>query len=240
MAAESSVTHRRRYRGSVRPADVLELLLLDPDNPRSIAFSLARLRFHLSQLAGSTGSTRPERLLEHLEDALEAADIAALTAHRRRSTARTSRRSSPRRMTQLAPPRRRDRASCTSRAARCRSRSRRSRSPRSRGCRREVPRLAHHDLLVRRRRHDSLGLAALPCRACCRGSRWRPATVVGRPAAGDITDDIDCYGNIVSYFQVTEPHMRLVDRRAQRGRRSFRPSTTPTPCSSRGSARGRS
>ncbi len=80
MAAESSVTHRRRFRGSVRVADVLELLLIDPDNPRSISFSLARLRFHLSKLAGSTGSTRPERLLEHLEDSLEAADIAALTA----------------------------------------------------------------------------------------------------------------------------------------------------------------
>lgn len=80
MAAESSVTHRRRFRGNVRVADVLELLLTDPDNPRSIAFSLARLRFHLSRLAASTGSTRPERLLEHLEDTLEAADIAALTA----------------------------------------------------------------------------------------------------------------------------------------------------------------
>ena len=80
MAAESSVTHRRRFRGSARTSDVLDLLLLDPDNPRSIAFSLARLRFHLSNLTGSTGSTRPERLLEHLEDALESADIAALTA----------------------------------------------------------------------------------------------------------------------------------------------------------------
>lgn len=80
MAAESSVTHRRRFRGSVRAADVLELLLADPDNPRSISFSLARLRFHLSQLAASTGSTRPERLLEHLEDAIEGVDIATLTA----------------------------------------------------------------------------------------------------------------------------------------------------------------
>ncbi len=80
MAAESSVTHRRRFRGSVRAPDVLELLLTDPGNPRSISFSLARLRFHLSQLAGSTGSTRPERLLEHLEDAIEGVDIATLTA----------------------------------------------------------------------------------------------------------------------------------------------------------------
>jgi uncharacterized alpha-E superfamily protein len=79
LAAESSVTHRRRFRGSLRVADVLELLLIDPDNPRSIAFSLARLRFHLSNLAASTGSTRPERLLEHLQDALESADISALS-----------------------------------------------------------------------------------------------------------------------------------------------------------------
>ncbi|HWM15032.1 MAG TPA: circularly permuted type 2 ATP-grasp protein [Microbacterium sp.] len=79
MAAESSVTHRRRFRGSVRAADVLELLLADSDNPRSIAFSLERMRIHLSELSGSTGSTRPERLLEHLEDALEAADMAALS-----------------------------------------------------------------------------------------------------------------------------------------------------------------
>jgi uncharacterized alpha-E superfamily protein len=59
---------------------VLELLLADPDNPRSVSFSLARLRFHLSQLAGSTGSTRPERLVEHLADSVEGVDIAALTA----------------------------------------------------------------------------------------------------------------------------------------------------------------
>lgn len=79
MAAESSVTHRRRYRGVLRTADVLELLLLDTGNPRSVAFALDRLRFHLAALAASTGSTRPERLLEHLEDALEAVDLPALT-----------------------------------------------------------------------------------------------------------------------------------------------------------------
>lgn len=79
MAAESSVTHRRRYRGVLRTADVLELLLLDAGNPRSVAFCLDRLRVHLSALAASTGSTRPERLLEHIEDALEAVDLPALT-----------------------------------------------------------------------------------------------------------------------------------------------------------------
>ena len=51
-AAESAVTHRRRYRGYVRPAGVLELLLMDPDNPRSVAFSLAEARVHLAGLPG--------------------------------------------------------------------------------------------------------------------------------------------------------------------------------------------
>lgn len=79
-AAESAVTHRMRYRGYVRLAGVLELLLLDPDNPRSLAFGIAELREHLAAMPGSTGSTRPERLLDDLADELDRADIAALTA----------------------------------------------------------------------------------------------------------------------------------------------------------------
>ena len=80
MAAESSVTHRRRHRGDVRVTGVLELLLTDPENPRSVSFALAAVRGHLAAMPASTGSTRPERLLEHLEDALDAADIADLAA----------------------------------------------------------------------------------------------------------------------------------------------------------------
>ena len=34
-------------------------------------------------------------------------------------------------------------------------------------------------------------------------------TVSIDPLPSDITDDTDCYGNVVSYFHVTEPHMRL-------------------------------
>lgn len=79
-AAESIVTHRRRYRGSVRVSDTLELLLLDQDNPRSLAFALSELRTHLAALPGSTGSTRPERLLEQLEATLGETDVFALTA----------------------------------------------------------------------------------------------------------------------------------------------------------------
>ncbi|TDN91722.1 circularly permuted type 2 ATP-grasp protein [Microbacterium sp. BK668] len=77
-AAESSVTFRRRYRGNVRTSGVLELLLVDRDNPRSLAFAFRELRAHLAAMPASTGSTRPERLLEHLETALENLDLAAL------------------------------------------------------------------------------------------------------------------------------------------------------------------
>jgi uncharacterized circularly permuted ATP-grasp superfamily protein/uncharacterized alpha-E superfamily protein len=79
-ATESSVTHRRRYRGYVRPAGVLELLFLDVDNPRSLVFCLTELRRHLAAQPASTGSTRPERLLGDLDTELERADVATLVA----------------------------------------------------------------------------------------------------------------------------------------------------------------
>jgi uncharacterized circularly permuted ATP-grasp superfamily protein/uncharacterized alpha-E superfamily protein len=79
-AAESGVTHQRRYRGYVRVAGVLELLLLDAENPRSLAFGHERLREHLAALPESTGSTRPERLLDDLVEELDRVEIAALTA----------------------------------------------------------------------------------------------------------------------------------------------------------------
>lgn len=77
--SESIVTHRRRHRGAVRLADVLDLLLRDPDNPRSLAFALATLRTHLAAAPASTGSTRPERLVEDLEALTSAIDTDALT-----------------------------------------------------------------------------------------------------------------------------------------------------------------
>ncbi|PZU45719.1 MAG: hypothetical protein DI566_09705 [Microbacterium sp.] len=80
LAAESVVTYRRRYRGAMRAADVLELLVRDPDNPRSLLFAVTRLRAHLAALPASTGSSRAERLLEHLEGEITSADVSALAA----------------------------------------------------------------------------------------------------------------------------------------------------------------
>ncbi|KJL38318.1 hypothetical protein RR49_00725 [Microbacterium ginsengisoli] len=79
-SAESAVTQRRRYRGNVRVYGVLELLLLDARNPRSVAFALGELRARLTALPRSTGSTRPERLLEQLEQTLAETDAAALAS----------------------------------------------------------------------------------------------------------------------------------------------------------------
>lgn len=79
-ASESAVTHRRRYRGYVRVTGVLDLLLVDAENPRSLAFGIAEMRQHLAAMPESTGSTRPERLLDDLADELDRVDLAALTA----------------------------------------------------------------------------------------------------------------------------------------------------------------
>ncbi len=80
VASESSVTHRRTYRGYVRTGGVLELLLMDPANPRSLAFALAEIERHLEALPASTGSSRPERLVADLAGLLAETDIATLVA----------------------------------------------------------------------------------------------------------------------------------------------------------------
>ncbi|MEH3033238.1 MAG: circularly permuted type 2 ATP-grasp protein [Aeromicrobium erythreum] len=76
--AESSVTYRRRHRDDVRLATVLDLLLLEPENPRSLLLSLTRLREHLGALPDSTGSTRPERLVADALGELDGIDLAQL------------------------------------------------------------------------------------------------------------------------------------------------------------------
>ena len=77
-ATESAITHRRRYRGAVRVTSLVELLLADPDNPRSLRFNLEALRRHVGALPGSTGSSRPERLLDDLAEELDRVDPVTL------------------------------------------------------------------------------------------------------------------------------------------------------------------
>ena len=72
-AAESAVTHRRRYRGYVRPAGVLELLLIDPDNPRSLAFcARASCASTCPRWPAPPARPGPSGCSSDLEDSLEA------------------------------------------------------------------------------------------------------------------------------------------------------------------------
>src|SRR5437899_5239428 len=53
------MTYRRRYRGSLHTAPVLDLLLADESNPRSLAFQLVALAQHVENLP--YGTTHPRR-----------------------------------------------------------------------------------------------------------------------------------------------------------------------------------
>jgi uncharacterized circularly permuted ATP-grasp superfamily protein/uncharacterized alpha-E superfamily protein len=56
--ADSSITYRSRYLTSMQADLVLDLLLLDEDNPRSLAYQLVRLREHVEHLPGSRSLIR--------------------------------------------------------------------------------------------------------------------------------------------------------------------------------------
>lgn len=63
---DSAITHRSRYRTALEPATVLSLLLVDPGNPRGMAYQWQTLRGHLSHLpnAASLAFLRAPRALE--------------------------------------------------------------------------------------------------------------------------------------------------------------------------------
>lgn len=79
--ADSSITYRSRYLTSLQPDLVLDLLLVDEANPRSVAFQLARLRDHIDQLPGTLNAIRrpPEaRLALSLLTTVQLADVREL------------------------------------------------------------------------------------------------------------------------------------------------------------------
>ena len=87
ITAESIITYRRRYRSRAQLQTVLDLLLLDTTNPRSLAYQLERLREDLAAIphtgdARSSklwGSSAPDTLLrDELARSLDQADTAAL------------------------------------------------------------------------------------------------------------------------------------------------------------------
>jgi uncharacterized alpha-E superfamily protein len=79
--ADSSITYRSRYLTSVQVDLVLDLLLVDEANPRSIAFQLARLREHIGELPGSKTSIRrplEERMSISLLNTVQLIDVREL------------------------------------------------------------------------------------------------------------------------------------------------------------------
>ncbi len=90
-AAESIITYRRRYRSHAQLATLLDLLLLDPDNPRSVTYQIDRLSEDVAAVARRDGSasgrlTEPERMVLEASTALRLTDLAPMTAvdHERR------------------------------------------------------------------------------------------------------------------------------------------------------------
>jgi uncharacterized circularly permuted ATP-grasp superfamily protein/uncharacterized alpha-E superfamily protein len=81
--ADSSMTYRRRYQGSIEPASVLDLLLADEGNPRSLAFQLAAVAEnieHLPRDPDRTSRTAEQRLMLSIMTAVRLADADRLAA----------------------------------------------------------------------------------------------------------------------------------------------------------------
>jgi uncharacterized circularly permuted ATP-grasp superfamily protein/uncharacterized alpha-E superfamily protein len=77
-AAESIVTFRRRYRTRARVDALLELLVIDPFNPRSVAYQLNRIRTDLRALPNTSPTARPLRLLDSLAEQVRTSDPVTL------------------------------------------------------------------------------------------------------------------------------------------------------------------
>jgi uncharacterized alpha-E superfamily protein len=85
VASESIITYRRRYRSHAQLETVLDLLVADADNPRSLSYQLDQLSVDLHLLARLDSGPRlsePERLVLETSTALRLADTAFLAGPR--------------------------------------------------------------------------------------------------------------------------------------------------------------
>ncbi len=80
VASESIITYRRRYRSRARVETLLDLLVLDEQNPRSLAHQLGRLEEEIPVFATRppSGLAPEERRVLELATAVRVADTAAL------------------------------------------------------------------------------------------------------------------------------------------------------------------
>jgi uncharacterized circularly permuted ATP-grasp superfamily protein/uncharacterized alpha-E superfamily protein len=79
--ADSQITYRQRYVMVAAPAPVIDLVVLDPNNPRSMAFQLDRIEAHLSALPGRSATGRPspvQQIAAALAARLRTVDVAAV------------------------------------------------------------------------------------------------------------------------------------------------------------------
>jgi uncharacterized alpha-E superfamily protein len=79
--ADSQITYRRRYVMVAAPAPVIDLTVLEPDNPRSVAFQLGCIETHLAALPrpGDDGRlSPPQQIATALGARLRTAEAAAL------------------------------------------------------------------------------------------------------------------------------------------------------------------
>ncbi len=78
---DSSITYRTRYLTAIQAAPVLDLLLVDGTNPRSVAFQVARLGDHLTALPAEEDRALPtacERHIMRLRTAIDLTDAVEL------------------------------------------------------------------------------------------------------------------------------------------------------------------
>ena len=79
--ADSQITYRQRYVMVAARAPVIDLVMLDPNNPRSVAFQLDRIETHLSALPGrsATGRLSPvQQIVASMATRLRTAEAAAV------------------------------------------------------------------------------------------------------------------------------------------------------------------
>jgi uncharacterized circularly permuted ATP-grasp superfamily protein/uncharacterized alpha-E superfamily protein len=79
--ADSQITYRLRYVMVAARAPVIDLVVLDPNNPRSVAYQLARIELHLAALPKRSDDSRlspPEQIATALATQIRTAEAAAL------------------------------------------------------------------------------------------------------------------------------------------------------------------
>jgi uncharacterized circularly permuted ATP-grasp superfamily protein/uncharacterized alpha-E superfamily protein len=78
--ADSQITYRLRYVMVAASAPVIDLVALDPNNPRSIAYQLARIETHLAAMPKRDDGrlTPPEQIAVTLATKIRTSDVAAI------------------------------------------------------------------------------------------------------------------------------------------------------------------